>query len=71
MAKIKNDPNLFFIYAKKNCICKSDIGPIKPPPPQLLVNERLEVCLLDQFNSVFTSPITNMIVSLLMLVFKS
>ena len=31
---------------------------------QLLVNERLEICslLLDQFNSVFTSPITNMIV---------
>ena len=31
---------------------------------QLLVNERLELCslLLDQFNSVFTSPITNMIV---------
>ena len=30
----------------------------------LLVNERLEICslLLDQFNSVFTSPITNMIV---------
>ena len=31
---------------------------------QLLGNERLEICslLLDQFNSVFTSPITNMIV---------
>ena len=34
------------------------------PHTQLLVNERLEICslLLDQFNSVFTSPITNMIV---------
>ena len=31
---------------------------------QLLVNKRLEICslLLDQFNNVFTSPITNMIV---------
>ena len=35
VAKIKSDPNFFFRYAKKNCICKSDIGPIKhlPPPP--------------------------------------
>ena len=53
----------FFRYAKKNCICRSDIGPIKKTK-QLLVNGRLEICslLLDQFNSVFTSPITNMIV---------
>ena len=29
VAKIKTDPNFFFRYAKKNCICKSDIGPIK------------------------------------------
>ena len=48
---------------KKNSICNSDIGPIKKKK-KLLVNERLEICslLLDQFNSVFTSPITNMIV---------
>ena len=48
----------------KKCICKSDIGPIINPHTQLLVNERLEICslLLDQLNSVFTSPITNMIV---------
>ena len=60
VAKIKSDPNFFFRYAKKNSICKSDIGPIKNPHTQLLVNERLEICslLLDQFNSVFTSPIT-------------
>ena len=64
MAKIKSDPNFFFRYAKKIGICKSDIGPIKNPHTQLLVNERIEICslLLDQFNSVFTSPITNMIV---------
>ena len=29
VAKIKSDPNFFFRYAKKNSICKSDIGPIK------------------------------------------
>ena len=45
-------------------ICKSDIGPIKNVHTQFLVNKRFEICslLLDQFNSVFTSPITNMIV---------
>ena len=48
----------------KKYICKSDIGHIKKKHTQLLVNERIEICslLLDQFNSVFTSPITNMIV---------
>ena len=60
VAQIKNDPHFFFRYAKKNSICKSDIGPTINPHTQLLVNERLEICflLLDQF----TSPITNMIV---------
>ena len=60
----KSDPNFFFRYAKKITICKSDIGPIKKTHTQLLVNERLAICslLLDQFNSVLTSPITNMIV---------
>ena len=64
VAKIKSDPNFFFRYAKKNSICKSNIGPIKNPHTQLLVNEKLEICslLLDQFNSVFTSPIINIIV---------
>ena len=64
MAKIKSSSNFFWRYAKKNSICKSDVGPIINPHTQLLVNERLEICslLLDQFNSVFTSPITNMIV---------
>ena len=62
VAKIKSDPNFFFRYAKQFSIHKSDIGPIKKK--KLLVNERFEICslLLDQFNSVFTSPITNMIV---------
>ena len=64
VAKIKSDPNFFFRYTKKNSICESDIGPIQNSHTQLLVNERLDICslLLDQFNSVFTSPITNMIV---------
>ena len=64
VAKIQSDPNLFFRYAKTFSIYKSDTGPIKNPHTQLMVNETLEICslLLDQVNSVFTSPITNMIV---------
>ena len=63
VAKVKSDPNFFFRFTKEVSMCKSDIGPIKKEHTQLLVNERLEICflLLDQFNSVFTSPITNMI----------
>ena len=40
------------------------LGLSKKKHTQLLINERFEICslLLDQFNSVFTSPITNMIV---------
>ena len=36
----------------------------KEEEPLILVNERLDICslLLDQFNSVFTSPNINMIV---------
>ena len=61
VAKIKSDPNFFFRYTKKISICKSDIGHIKKKIKKILVNERLEICslILDQFNSVFTSPITN------------
>ena len=63
VAKIKSDPIFFIRYTKKISICTSDIGHIKKHT-QLLVNERLEICslLLEQFNNVFTSPITNMIV---------
>ena len=55
---------LLWLYAKKSSIYRSDIGPIKNPHTELLVNERLEICslLLDQFNSVFISSITNTIV---------
>ena len=58
MAKIKSDPNYFFRYAKKNSICNLNIGPLLNPNTHLLTNDRLEMCslLLDQFNSVFTSP---------------
>ena len=48
----------------KNSICKNDIGPIKNPHTQLLVNERFEICSL-LFRSVqqcFHLPITNMLV---------
>ena len=45
VAKIKSDPH-FFLQIKKFSICKSDIGHIKTPHTQLLVNERLEICSL-------------------------
>ena len=63
VAKIKSDPNFFFRYAK-NFSVRVILGLSKKTHTQLLVNESLEICslLLDQFNSVFTSPITNMIV---------
>ena len=37
---------------------------LSTPPPHTITGLRFEICalLLDQFNSVFTSPITNMIV---------
>ena len=64
VAKIKSDLIFFIRYANKFSICKSDIGPILNPHTQLLVNERHDIysLLLDQFNSVFTSPNINMIV---------
>ena len=50
------------MFAKKNSICRSNIGPHLYPHTQLLVNERLEICylLLDQFNSVFNSSVAKM-----------
>ena len=63
MAKIKSDPNFFFRYAKKLVYVRVILG-LSKKIKKLLVNERLEICslLLDQFNSVFISHITNMIV---------
>ena len=48
----------------KNSICNRNIGPLLNPNTHLLTNDRLEMCslLLDQFNSVFTSPKPEMIV---------
>ena len=48
----------------KNSICNRDIGPLLNPNTHLQTNDRLEMCslLLDQFNSVFTSPKPKMIV---------
>ena len=63
VAKIKSDPNSFFRYAKKIVSVRVILG-LSKKNTQLLINERFEICslLLDQFNSGFTSPITNMIV---------
>ena len=46
VTKIKSDFKYFFRYAKKFSVCASD---------------KLEMCaiLLEQFNSVFTTPLLN------------
>ena len=62
VTKIKSDPNYFFRYAKKNSICNRNIGPLLNPNTHLITNDRLEMCSLDQFYSVFTSPKPEMIV---------
>ena len=62
--KLKVIP-IFSLDMLKNLVSvRVILGLSKKTHTQLLVNERLEICslLLDQFNSVFTSPITNMIV---------
>jgi len=55
--KIKSDPNYFFRYAKSYSICKTDIGPLYCNNMSLS-SEPYEMCcsLIRQFNSVFTSP---------------
>jgi len=59
VSRIKSDPNFFFRYAKRFSICKSDIGPLLNPQSQVLSDDKLEMCriLMDQFNSVFTTPL--------------
>ena len=58
MAKIKDDPEYFFRFAKKSSICKTDIGPLKKVQTNCLTHDKLEMCklLLDHFDSVFTAP---------------
>ena len=64
VTKIKMDPNYFFRYAKKHSICQSEVGPFLGPTKALISN-KYEICclLLDQFNSVFTKPNPDMIVT--------
>ena len=58
VAKIKDDPEYFFRFAKKSSICKTDIGPLKNVQTNCLTHDKLEMCklLLDHFDSVFTTP---------------
>ena len=58
------DPNYFFRYAKKHSICQSEVGPFLGPTKALISN-KYEICcsLLDLFNSVFTKPNPDMIVT--------
>ena len=61
VTRIKSDPNLFFRYAKK---FSEAIGPLSLPVSHLLTDNKTEMCtiLLDQFNSVFSTPRPNMII---------
>ena len=57
VTKIKTDPNYFFRYAKKHSICLNEIRPLMDPN-KALTFDKYEMCcsLLYQFNSVFTKP---------------
>ena len=58
VAKIKDDPQFFFRYAKKSSICRSNIGPLLDPTTNCVTDDKFLMCklLVDQFNSVFTTP---------------
>ena len=64
MAKLKVTQMISSDMLKKYSICNRDIGPLLNPNTHLLTNDRPEMCslLLNQFNSVFTSPKPEMIV---------
>ena len=64
LTKIKTDPNYFFRYAKKHSICLNEIGPLMGPNKALTFN-KYEMCcsFLYQFNSVFTKPHSEEIVT--------
>ena len=69
VTRIKSDPNFFFRYAKKFSICTNAMGPLLHPVTHLLTDNKTEMCaiLLDQFNSVFSTPKPDMIISVLFL----
>ena len=58
VTKIKDDPHFFFRYAKKSSICGSNIGPLLDPATNCVTDDKFLMCklLVDQFNSVFTTP---------------
>ena len=61
VTRIKSDSKYFFRYAKKISVCASEIGPLYDKKMNLLTSDKLEMCaiLLEQFNSVFTTPHPN------------
>ena len=65
MTRIKCDSNFFFRYAKKFNICTKASGSLLHPHTHLLTDGKTEMCtiLLDQFNSVFSTPKPNIIIS--------
>ena len=65
VTRIKSDPNFFFRHANKFSICTKAIEPLLNPDTHLLTDDKTEMCsiLLDQFNSVFSTPKPNMIIS--------
>ena len=64
VTKIKTDPNYFFRYAKKHSICLNESGPLMGPN-KTITSDKYEMCcsLLYQFNSVFTKPHSDKIVT--------
>ena len=63
VAKIKEDPNFFFRYAKRSSITKQEIGPLYSDNGSL-TNDKKLICklLLEQFNSAFSIPLSNKVV---------
>ena len=64
IAKIKEDPNFFFRYAKRLSITKQEIGPFYSDNGSL-TNDKKLICklLLEQFNSSFSIPLSDKVVS--------
>ena len=59
--KIKSDSKYFFRNANKLSGCASEMGPLYGKKRNLLTSDRLEMCaiLLEQFNSICTTPLHN------------
>ena len=65
VSKIKSDPSFFFRYAKNLAYVQRLLGPCYTLLPTCWLITKTEMCtiLLDQFNSVFSTPKPNMIIS--------